>query len=255
MNDNESRSVQELLLAATDWTINDGEGDWTAVVALHVIGTEEVLQAALTLTKSADAKERARAADILGQLGVPNRTFPEACLGAVMALLNADSEPNVLRAAATALGYLKDERGSGVLAALVDHPDSGVRYAVAFALGGRSDAKAIGALIRLSDDKDEAVRDWATFGLGAIGHLDTPAIREALFHRLNDEDATTRYEAMCGLARCGDIRVVDPLIVAIVAGLNQTEIWIPAVNILKGDDQDFDLSPEALVARLRSQQP
>jgi HEAT repeat protein len=215
----EVRSVAELFAAATNWTCEEcgagceeecgencehGCGDWTAVSALQWLGSREVLDEALKLTTSDDPRVRARAADILGQLGVPERTFPEECLRATINLLSNDTDPRVLEAAAVALGHLpKEPRGTSALVKLVAHDDPEVRFGVAFALGGRTDPEAVAALIRLTDDEENEVRYWATFGLGRIGESDTPEIREAFQQRLDDVDEDTRIEAICGLARCG----------------------------------------------------
>jgi hypothetical protein len=48
-------------------------------------------------------------------------------------------------------------------------------------------------------------------GLGAID-VDTPEIRAALLSRVADEDEMTRGEALVGLARRKDQRVVEPLV-------------------------------------------
>jgi HEAT repeat protein len=87
-----------------------------------------------------------------------------------------------------------------------------VRYAVAYGLEGFEDELAIRTLIVLSRDSDTDVRDWATFALGSQIDLDTPEIRAALLARIVDEDEMTRGEALVGLARRKDHRVIKPLI-------------------------------------------
>jgi len=62
------------------------------------------------------------------------------------------------------------------------------------------------------EDTDADVRDWATFGLGVLGDHDSQETRDALFHRLNDEDVATREEALVGLAKRHDTRILPQLI-------------------------------------------
>jgi HEAT repeat protein len=244
----EVRSVAELFTAATNWTCEEcgasceeecgencehGCGDWTAVTALHWLGSREVLDEALKLITSDDPRIRARAADILGQLGVPERTFPEECLRATIDLLSSDTDPRVLRAAAVALGHLpKEPRGTCALVKLVAHDDRDVRFGVAFALGGRSDPEAIATLISLTRDDDDEVRDWATFGLGSLCNIDTEPVRAALLDRVTDEHFDTRSEALIGLAQRGDE----------AAGLLGREELLPALRDLRSWwDVDEDL--------------
>jgi HEAT repeat protein len=247
----DSRSIAELFAAATDWSCEDGLGDWSAVATLHHLGSREVLDWALQLTKADDPRLRARGVDILGQLGIPERTFPDECLQAAVALLTGDREPRVLESAAVALGHLHDPRGTDALVRHVDHADPDVRHAVAFGLGGNAELAGVAALIRLMDDSEAMVRDWATFGLGVQGKVDTSAVREALFRRLGDPDEDTRYEAFCGLARVRDLRVVRPLIDALKASPKGHRLWEPATMLLKTDDTG-DPSADQLIAALTS---
>jgi len=66
-------------------------------------------------------------------------------------------------------------------------------------------------LIELSCDKDRDVRDYATFGLGELMDRNTKAIRDALFARLKERDAEIVGQALIGLAKRKDPRVLKPL--------------------------------------------
>jgi HEAT repeat protein len=161
------------------------------------------------------ADERRLGVDILSQLGEPERPFPEESLGLLSRLAATEIDCGVLAAVASALGFLNHAGALGPLLSLKRHPDWQVRHGVACALSGNDHPKAVEALIELSTDEDADIRDWATFGLGTQIELDTPAIRTALAARLVDGDAVTRAEAMVGLARRKDGRVLRPLLEAL----------------------------------------
>jgi HEAT repeat protein len=210
VNRNDPRPTEELInLALTE---EDEHAAWNAVTVLQFRATREVLEAAQNLCKSERAKERELGANILGQLGVPDRAFPDECLATALELLETDQEVQVLSAACIALGHLHDPRAIGPLVGLKNHPSEDVRYGVVHGLSGQRDDLAIATLIELSADEDSDVRDWATFELGTIlDDVDTPQIREALFARLGDPDDDTRGEALASLARRKDERVLVPL--------------------------------------------
>ncbi|WP_244871963.1 HEAT repeat domain-containing protein [Catellatospora sp. TT07R-123] len=69
----------------------------------------------------------------------------------------------------------------------------------------------VAELIVLMGDVDQDVRDWATFGLGAQLDDDGPLIRRALWERTDDPYQDVREEAVRGLARRGDRRVLPLL--------------------------------------------
>jgi len=243
-----TRSIPELITAATDWTRDDGCGDWDAVVALHRIGSREVLDHAVVLVASDDPRARARGADILGQLGSPGQTFLDDRLNAVIKLITLDTDPRVLQAAASALGHIGDSRGTEALISISRNADPDVRHAVAFALGGRAEPAAIATLIRLTTDEDAHVRDWATFGIGELGDSDTSEIREALNDRLNDPDSDTRYEAVCGLAKRADRRVLPLLIRALRTDTEDGSLYTPAMAFLGIDDgRDTPTADELII--------
>jgi HEAT repeat protein len=204
------RSTQELISIVL--TGADEDTAWEAVTLLHWRGTREVFDAARQLCASECPKERVLGADILGQLGIPERSFPDEALAILTRLLLGDRESEVLSSAAIACGHLHDARAVGALVKLKNHPNEDVRYAIVFGLLGHPDRRAVRALIKLSADPDADVRDWATFGLGQQIDTNTREVREALYARIDDEDDDTRAEALMGLARRHDERVIEPLI-------------------------------------------
>jgi HEAT repeat protein len=207
---NDRRTTQELIAAAL--TEPDEDEAWDAVVMLHFRGTREVFDAASQLCRSECPQERTLGANILGQLGIPDRNFPGESVALLLGGLKAESDEEVLDAICVALGHIHDSAAIPALAQLKTHPSSVVRFAVVFGLLGYEESLAIQALIELSEDQDDLVRDWATFGLGTQIEKDTLEIRDALFARLFDEDEVTRGEAFVGLARRRDQRIIDPLI-------------------------------------------
>jgi len=202
------RTIDELFNAAL---CGPEEEAWQAVTALDWNGSREVLERATDLCRSECSFERCVGADVLGQLGVPERTYPERSAAVLLQMLAVEQCPEVLRSIFIGLGHLHDRRAISAAARFVGHPDGDVRHAVVLALTGHEEPSAIEMLIGFTEDSDAHVRDWATFALGAQIDLDTPAIRQALVDRLNDSDDETRGEALRGLARLHDPRVLPAL--------------------------------------------
>jgi HEAT repeat protein len=236
----------------------DEDAAWDAVVVLHLRATPEVLAAAQGLCGSAVAKERELGANILGQLGVPDRAFPEECFQTLSGMLASENDPEVLEAIAGACGHLNDARVVEFLAPLRRHADAEVRLGVVHGMSRHEDALAIGSLIELSKDENEDVRDWATFELGSMIETDTLEIREALVERLMDKHDGARGEALVGLARRKDTRVFTPLLdelksasVSLLALEAAEQLadprLVPALTSLKeGWDGDDDVHSEQL---------
>jgi HEAT repeat protein len=196
----------------------DEDKAWEAVVTLHLRATREVFAEARALCRSACPQERRLGADILGQLGVPDRLCPDECVAILAEMARTETDLDAIGSICTALGQLHHPGAVEPLLRWKRHPDAEIRWHVASALGGHEDPDAVEALIELSTDTDADVRDWATFGLGSLMDLDTPGIREALFVRMNDPDPVTRAEAFVGLASRKDERVIAPLIEALDSG-------------------------------------
>ena len=198
------RSTSELFEAAFQ---ADRDAAWDAVAALHWRGSREVLDRAVFLAMSKEPGERRRAADILGQIGIPRRTFPEECFSVVTRLL-ADDDVDVVFGAIFALQHVDSHRAATHVIPFADHENDNIRYAVAFALGAVDTPQANATLLCLMRDCDPEVRNWATFGIGQQSETDTDEIRQALAERLTDDHPDARYEAVVGLGRRRDDRAL-----------------------------------------------
>jgi HEAT repeat protein len=252
------RSIDELV--ATALSKPDEDIAWDAVVALHFRGTREVLQRGEELAHSDYFEERCLGANILGQLGVPERTFPKECTTVLLGMLDKETNDEVIQAVLIGLGHLKQIESIEPASRLSKHSDPEIRHGVVFCLLGHDDPKAVETLIELSKDEDAYVRDWATFGLGTQIDLDTQAIRDALADRLNDEDDDARHEAMAGLAKRKDRRVIAAITKGLsldcvenealeaAAVLADPELYPLLGSVYRHGDADEELLGEAMKA-------
>jgi HEAT repeat protein len=204
------RTTQELI--SQSLTEPDENAAWEAVSTLHYRATKDVFDAARQLCGSDCPQERTLGANILGQLGIPDRSYPEQSAAILLKLLEVESDVDVLDAICVALGHIHEPIAIAAVARFKTHPSSIVRYAVVHGLLSFEQDLAVDTLIELSRDQDDLVRDWATFGLGSMIETDAPQIRAALFARLSDADDVVQSEALVGLARRKDERIIEPLI-------------------------------------------
>ena len=219
------RSVEELISVVL--TEHDEDVAWDAVTALHWRGTAEVFEAARRLCKSDCSVERKVGADLLGQLGVPDRTYPDKCSNVLLNMLKTEREAIVLHAVLVALSHLAHGDSTPAVLRFCDHADSDVRHATVLALTANGDdPNAVDALVSMTRDSDAHVRDWAVFGLGTQLDVDTRAVRDALAERLTDPDDDARGEALVGLANRKDERVAS----ALMAELDSGEVGTLAIE-------------------------
>jgi HEAT repeat protein len=211
-----SPAVEELF-AQTLRDDYDADAPWAAVQELRSMGSREVFKLAAAWCNSDNPLNRARGADILAQLGRTaehqTNNYPNESFSVIATMIRQEQESQPLESAIHALGHIGDSRGVPLVIEHRSHSVAEVRFAVAFALGSFPDhAEAVETLIRLTCDEDKDVRNWATFGLGALGLADTPEVRDALLARLNDSFDEARREAIDGLARLRDCRVLPALL-------------------------------------------
>ena len=219
------RDLDELIeLARGEW---QSDAEWAPYLsALAHRGDEEVLFRVRGMAADADPISRGVAAYVLGQLGMPVRSFPAESAAVLEAMAESEADPEVLAAVAHGFGHLGQEYGVDTLLRLAGHPEARVREAVAISLAGRDADAALAALIALSRDDASEVRDWATFALGSLQPHDTPELRDALAERMGDEDPQTRLEAVHGLAIRGDLRAVEPALELLAAAAADHEgVW------------------------------
>lgn len=256
----DQRSTDELvetaLLAATPLADNEQKDDlpesYNALAVLHTRGTRGVLEAALSLCAAPDPRRRVLGAMILGELGSPERPFPEECCDALLDLVRHDRDLKVLVAAVSALGHLRNRRCEPELIALKNHPDEEIRHSVAFALCGTENPASVQALLELMEDPYEMARDCATTSIGQTVSVDGPEIRAALLRRANDIDDITRAEALHGLARRHDERVVPFLIAELQTIREKEHLFQKAAQTFLGVNEESDVDPQELLTALRS---
>jgi HEAT repeat protein len=206
----------ESLFAGT--LAEDDDDAWRALHSLQRTGGRAVFERAKAWCQSANSVKRSNGAAILGQLSSTSgaEELRDESYRAVGEMLKHEQESVVLDSVLTALGHLGNSEAVPSILRYADHHDSKVRFAAAFALGCfPNSASAIDALLALTSDSSASVRDWAVFGLGVLGEVDSHRIREALIRRLDDVDEDVREEAIVGLAKRRDDRVV-PMICQIL---------------------------------------
>ncbi len=243
MSNRDPRPTDELIRLALDAPEEDSDSQkerWHFISLLQYRGDREVLDRSIMLTKSSIPAERWLGIDILGQLGIPKRTFPDECLDTLIRLLEQEFDPLMLRSICIALGHLKDSRSITPQLKFCLHPDWEVRYGVVIGLSEHDDERAIAGLINLSADVCPLIRDWATFGLGTLIEVDTPAIRAALYQRFltedseDDETAEIYGEALVGLANRKDSRIIPRLIQELMSD-NVSMLAIEAAEVFADD--------------------
>lgn len=151
------------------------------------------------------------------RLGAAVNGHPEnlpAVMPRLLELLEAAPTPRCRAEVVRALGHAWTEEACLAVLPYADDEDDEVRLEVARTAPGGLDSEAAEervakTLIQLSRDDVDDIRDWATFGLGSILEIDTPAVRQALADRLDDEKFDTACEALVGLAERGDERAFD----------------------------------------------
>jgi hypothetical protein len=128
---------------------------------------------------------------------------------------------------ADAVAWCTDPDALDVILPLAGHADPAVRRAVAQVLPRLTraprPASTVAVLVRLTADSVADVRDSACHALGVrLSEVDNPVVRDALAERLFDVHRGAACEALVGLARRFDPRVLP----ALRARLSGDDVWL-----------------------------
>ena len=238
--------------------VGDYEDDapWKAVRELRRIGSRAVFDKAAQWCASIEPMVRARGLDVLAQIGRtadhPSTSFPDESFSLVSGVLRDEQEIQPLDSAITALRFLENPAGIPQIIQRQSHPNADMRHAVAFALGAfPNDPRSAECLLSLMRDANEDVRDWATFALGSLGDLDSVEIRDALFQRSSDPSRDVREEAMAGLAKRRDQRVLSSLVAVLTKSAVSGPVIEAACSMLDMEEDREDWSAAEYASALR----
>jgi hypothetical protein len=204
-------STVDLFARARVEVAADDEVGLVCLVALHGRPTRLVFDTALSLLPSSDPMDRVLSVRVLRELGPPvgrwrdERPFKDAATGALLSLLDIESDTAVIGWAISAIGYQPAPESAHRVASFATHPDHGVRFHVAAALPALTDEDAIDPLVRrtlelLTTNEDEDVRYYALTGLTDDLHVPLELIAATVRDRLSDSDDQVREVARRYLA-------------------------------------------------------
>jgi HEAT repeat protein len=252
----EPGEIERLFTRALEGDYED-DLPWEAVKTLRLSGSRKVCDQALEWCSADDPLKRARGADVICQLRdsiVGEKSFPAEAYFVLTQMLANEREARPMASAIAGLGHLGYASTVPLICTFRSQREQDVRLNVASALSSfSSDPGSTATLIELTADADDDVRDWATFGLGR-GDVDSVEVREALLNRLGDSHADTRAEAISGLARRKDLRLLP----ALFQLLSETEITMYAAEsaeLLLGIEEQPDWSGPEYMAALTEKFP
>lgn len=191
---------------------------WKNISELRRRPSNEVYDRAYELAQSPLAFQKEIGIYILAQLGFAPRFQQAKTLELYFQLLNTEENPNIISAVLSSIGHNNEQLNKEQVQQLIpyqNHRWVAVRFTLVQALLAVTHPEAITMLISLSKDEHPDIRNWATFGLGSQLEVDSPAIRTALWERIDDVDFITTQEAIIGLAVRKDTGIIPRLKAAI----------------------------------------
>lgn len=110
MKEQYSEISTDILISKALSSLEENEDEyWNYIRSLHTRGSREVFQAASDFCNSYSTREIITGVDILAQLGVPDRSFPEEALKMLHNLVRQkDQDSQVLNSALVAIGHTQE---------------------------------------------------------------------------------------------------------------------------------------------------
>lgn len=184
---------------------------WETIRILRSRPSQDLFDKCIELINSNDKKKKIIGIDILAQLGKDKKPFRKETLKIYFELLNSETNENVLFSILSGISFNEKELNKKQIDKICSFQNSNsdlIKQGIVNALGFIENEKAIDVLIKFSKDKANHIRSWATFYIGQVD-FDNEYIREALWNRVNDKHQETRMEAIIGLAKRKDNRVLE----------------------------------------------
>ena len=182
---------------------------WDNVRELRSRPNNHVFEKAVELTNSKQPKDRKTGVNILAQLGVSPRPFYDTTIVLFFNILEKETDTDIIEALLYAIGHNNSVLNNEQIEKICSFKDFIYKESLVSASLGIDNEKAIDTLIYLSENTSANVRNWATFGIGTQIERDTVPIREALWKRIKDKNEDTKFEAIAGLAKRRDKKVIS----------------------------------------------
>ena len=209
---NDTEFPQMVLMVSNDLPITqscDRSPTFGGEVAETIAKIGRTSDELLSLLASANWRIRANAARALG--GLKDKRAVES----LIVLLSNTIEPWQVRGnAALALGLIGDARAARPLVAAQQDTNPDVRRAAVTALGGLKDPNNLELFVKMLNDPEPKIRLAAIGGISQIGGA-TAAFESLRQAALHDEDRLVRESATGMLGSSKDPRAVDALLAAL----------------------------------------
>ena len=184
---------------------------WETIRILRSRPSQDLFEKCVELINSNDQNKKIVGIKILTQLGIPPRPFLKETINIFFNLLKSEKNVDVLFSIFFGISHNNSDLNKEQIDLICSFENTEnilIKKSLVAALGFIEDEKTIDVLIKFSKDKANHIRNWATFYIGQ-SDFDNENIREALWNRVNDKHQETRMEAITGLAKRKDDRIIE----------------------------------------------